>query len=101
MSIVSKKDVDQQLFNTRSDVFRLLESELSIDRGIKVEVTLRVLMKKENADGEVIFDTPYFNSQIFTIINKYEIQIALNKADEEIKTRVAKWLSKGSGWVVE
>ena len=58
-------------------------------------------MKKKDVDGEVIFEQPYFNCQIFTINNKYEIQIALDKADEEIKTRVAKWLSKGSGWVVE
>ena len=47
MSIISKEDVAQQLFNTRGDVARLLESELSIDRGIKVEVTLKVLMKKK------------------------------------------------------
>ena len=101
VSIVSKKDIDQQLFNTRSDVFKLLESELSIDRGIKVEVSLRVLMKKEDMDGNIIFDTPYFNCRIFSITNKYEIQIALDKADEEVKKRAAQWLSKGSGWVVE
>ena len=47
VSIISKEDVAQQLFNTRGDVAQLLESELSIDRGIKVEVTLRVLMKKK------------------------------------------------------
>ena len=52
-------------------------------------------------DGNIIFDTAYFNCPIFTISNKYEIQIALDKADEENKKRAAKWLSKGSGWVVE
>ena len=101
VSIISKEDVAQPLFNTRGDVARLLESELSIDRGIKVEVTLRVLMKKEDEDGEVIFDTPYFNCTIFSIINKHQIQIALNNADEEIKKIVAKWLSKGSDWIIE
>ena len=83
------------------DVARLLESELSIDRGIKVEVTLRVLMKKRNVNDDDIFEQPYLSCRIFTINNKYEIQIALEKADKEIKNRVAKWLSKGSGWVVE
>ena len=87
VSIISKEDVAQQLFNTRGDVAQLLESELSIDRGIKVEVTLRVLMKKKFVSGEVIFDTPYFNCTIFSIINKHQIQIALNKADEEIKKK--------------
>ena len=47
MSIISIKDAAQQLYNTRSDVARVLEGELSIDRGIKVEVTLKVLMKKK------------------------------------------------------
>ena len=65
MSIISIKDAAQQLYNTRSDVARVLEGELSIDRGIKVEVTLKVLMKKEkiDKDGEVsfIFNQPYFN----------------------------------------
>ena len=65
MSIVSKEDVGTQLFSTRSDVFRLLESELSKDRGIKVEVTLRVLMRKRNEDGYDILEQPYFNSRIY------------------------------------
>ena len=47
VSIVAKEDIAQQLFNTRSDVFQLLESELYRYRGIKVEVTLKVLMKKK------------------------------------------------------
>ena len=84
MSIVSEEDIDQQLFNTRSDVFKLLENELSIDKGIKVRVTIRVLMKKEDMNGNLVFDTPYFNSEILEIKNKYEIQIALDKGDEKI-----------------
>ena len=58
-------------------------------------------MKKEDMDGNIIYDTPYFNCNIFTITNKYEIQIALDKAHEEITKRAAQWFSKGSGWVVE
>ena len=47
VAIISKKDAVQKLYNTRTDVARVLEGELSIDRGIKVEVTLKVLMKKK------------------------------------------------------
>ena len=101
VSIVSKEDIDQQLFNTRSKVFELLESELSIDKGIKVEVNIKILLKKEDIDGNIIFDTPYFSSGILEIKNKYEIQIELDKADELIKERAAKWISKGSGWLIE
>ena len=91
MSIIKKRDPSKQLYYTRNDV----------DRGIKVEVTLKVLMKKKKIDegGEVsfIFNQPYFNCKIFTINNKYEII----KADEEINKGIATWLSEGSGLVVE
>ena len=45
VAIISKKDPVQQLYNTRTDVARVLEGELS--RGIKVKVTLKVLMKNK------------------------------------------------------
>ena len=78
MSIIKKRDPSKQLYYTRNDV----------DRGIKVEVTLKVLMKKkkidENSEEYFIYQEPYFNCKIFTINNKYEIIKALDKADEEI-----------------
>ena len=90
VAIISKKDAVQQLYNTRTDVARVLEGELSIDRGITVEVTLKVLMKKKKIDvnGEefFIYKERYFNCRIFTIYNKYEIKKALDKADEETYT---------------
>ena len=101
VSIVSKEDIAQQLFNTRSDVFKLLENQLTRDKGIKAEVTLIVSFKKEDTEGDLIFAEPYFNSKIFEIKNKYEIQIALDIADEEIKKTAAKWVSEGSGWVID
>ena len=101
VSIVAKEDVAQQLFNTRSKVFQILENDLSEHRGIKVEVTVSVLMTKEDMDGELIFSQPYINSGILTINNVYEIQIALDRADETIKKMVDKWLSDGSGWTIE
>ena len=58
-------------------------------------------MKKEDMDGNLVFETPYFNSEILEVKNKYEIQIALDRGDEKIKERAAKWISKGSGWTVE
>ena len=85
VSIVAKEDVAQQLFNTRSEVFQILENELSEHRGIKVEVTVSVLMSKEDMNGNLIFNQPYFNSGILEVNNVYEIQIALDRADETIK----------------
>ena len=82
-------------------MFKLLENQLTRDKGIKAEVTLIVSFKKEDTEGDLIFAEPYFNSKIFEIKNKYEIQIALDIADEEIKKTAAKWVSEGSGWVID
>ena len=67
-------------------------------------MTLKILMKKQKIeDGEVsyIFQEPDFNSSIFTIMNSDQIMDSLDRASEEINNVIAKWLSEGSGWVVE
>ena len=104
MSIVSRKDASKQLYYTKFDLSRALEDNLYIDKGLKANVTLKILMKKKKIeDGEVyfIFSEPYFRCKTFTIYNKYDIMNALDKAAEEINNKIAEWLSEGSGWVIE
>ena len=45
--------------------------------------------------------SPGLNSPTFTIMNEFQIKPALEKAAEEILNRIAKWISKRSGWVIE
>ena len=101
VSILSKDDAAKQLSKTRSNVFKLLKDQMLENRGIKFQVNLSVLMKKEDSDGNLIFNQPQFNSFNQTIINEFEIKSALDKADELIKERVAQWLSLGSGWTID
>ena len=101
VSILSKDDAAKQLSKTRSNVFKLLKDQMLENRGIKFQVNLSVLMKKEDSDGNLIFNQPQFNSFNQTIINEFEIQSALDKADELIKERIAKWVTLGSGWIID
>ena len=102
--IISRRDAAKQLYYTSIDVARVLEDNLYIDKGLKAKVVLKILMKKKKIeDGEIyfIYNEPYFRCKIFTIMNKYDIIKALDKAAEEINNNIATWLSEGSGWVIE
>ena len=57
-------------------------------------------MRKEKEDG-TIYAEPYFSSSTMTVTNKDQILEKIVLAEEVILTRIAEWLSEGSGWVVE
>ena len=57
-------------------------------------------MRKETEDG-TIFAEPYFSGRTMTITNKDQILEKIVLAEEVILTRIAEWLSEGSGWIVE
>ena len=70
----------------------------------KVSITLQVELKKSfTKDGEVFFEfaQPYFNSPTFTIMNESQMKPELEGGEEKIVNGIAKWISKGSGWVIE
>ena len=70
----------------------------------KAYLTLRVELKKRflQDGGEAYeFAQPYFNSTTTTILNEFDIQDFYDQAVEEILNRIARWISKGSGWVIE
>ena len=41
------------------------------------------------------------NSPTFTIMNEFQIKLELEGAEEKILNGIAKWISRGSGWVIE
>ena len=57
-------------------------------------------LRKEREDG-IIYKEPYFSSSTVTITNEDEITEKLKRAEEEILERIAKWISEGSGWIIE
>ena len=54
--------------------------------------------KEIGAAGNVEFQAPYFKSKEITVINQ---RFYLNNAYEQIKNRIDRWESEGSGWFVD
>ena len=110
VAIIEGKDPTKQLYYTTPDVAKELERQQG---GFKAYVTLHITFKKKKivfgeTDGqegqpEEVFEfkNAYFNSKAFTILNREEIEDALDKAAEEINNKIAVWLSEGSGWTIE
>ena len=96
----------RMLFATARNTFTKKSKEILQQKkgGFKANLTLRVeLRKRIHQDGEEAYEftQPYFNSTTTTILNELDIQDFYDKAVEEILNRIARWISKGSGWVIE
>ena len=101
VNIVNNIDPSIQLADTREKLIEKLNTLIGKNRkGIKFYITLEVKMRKEKEDG-TIYAKPYFSSKAMTVTNKDEILEKILLAEEVILTRIAGWLSEGSGWVVE
>ena len=96
----------RMLFATARNTFTKKSKEILQQKkgGFKANLTLRVeLRKRIHQDGEEAYEftQPYFNSTTTTILNELDIQDFYDKAVEEILNRIARRISKGSGWVIE
>ena len=96
----------RMLFSIARNTFTKKSKEILQQKkgSFKANLTLRVeLRKRIHQDGEEAYEftQPYFNSTTTTILNELDIQDFYDKAVEEILNRIARWISKGSGWVIE
>ena len=57
-------------------------------------------LRKEIEDG-IIYTEPYFSSSTVTSTHEDGITEKLKVAEEEILERIAKWISEGSGWIIQ
>ena len=64
----------------------------------KYQITLTVILKKYNWNGEIEFKPVYFNSTTKTVINN---KFSLENAFQDILYRIDDWINEGSGWIVE
>ena len=95
----------RMLFATARNTFTKKSKEILQQKkgGFKANITLRVELKKRILqDGEEAYEftQPYFNSTTRIILNELDIRDFYDKAVEEIINRIARWISKGSGWVI-
>ena len=104
LEIISSNDPRVLFDKARNSLIKKLNEILHKKGPYKAYLTLRVELKKRIlVDGEEAYEftQPYFNSTTTTILNELDIRDFYDKAVEEILNRIARWISKGSGWVIE
>ena len=99
-SIMNDSDPSMQLLAIRKILKEKLMRLINEKKGLKFGLTLKVRMKKETEDG-VIYREPYFKSKSKTITHPDMINDLIIEAEEEIRNKIADWLSEGSNWVIE
>ena len=98
------KDPRKLFVESQNTISKKLVQLLRQRGPFKAYLTLQVEFKKIIIlDGEEAYEfaRPYFNSTTTAILNEFEIKEVYDSAVEEILNRIAKWISKGSGWVIE
>ena len=83
-----------------------LEDLLKTMKGFKFIETLEVTFEKDTIDSKTgkrvsIYKTAFFNSKAKTITKVDDIEPELNMYRQEILNVIDKWVSEGSGWVID
>ena len=68
---------------------------------MKFVETIQVWLYKQVDKEYLTFKKVYFKSTSHAIINSTEITPALNRSAEHILASIGKWLSEGSGWIID
>ena len=100
VDIVDNKDPLLQLTKTRNVIEQYLNKELGELKGFKYIETLKITFEKQ-LGNETTIKTAYFNSMTTTIINKNEINKALQTSRQELMKAIGQWISEGSGWTIK
>ena len=91
---------------TRALVESHLENLLKDMKGFKFIETLEVTFEKDTVDSKTgkrvsIYKTAFFNGKAKTIIKDNNIEHELSMSRQEILNLIDKWVSEGSGWVID
>ena len=83
-----------------------LEDLLKTMQGFKFVETLEVTFEKETIDSKTgehvsIYKTAFFNGKAKTVTKVDDIEPELNMSRQEILNVIDKWVSEGSGWVID
>ena len=94
-------------FNHFTKTKALVESHLeNLLKGFKFIETLVVTFEKETIDSKTgkrvsIYKTAFFNGKTKTITKPNDIELELSMSRQEILNVIDKWVSEGSGWVID
>ena len=91
---------------TRPQTESHLEDLLKTIKGFKFIETLEVTFEKDIIDSKTgkhvsIYKTAFFNGKAKTITKVDDIEPELNMSRQEILNVIDKWVSEGSGWVID
>ena len=91
---------------TKALVKSHLENLLKDMKGFKFIETLEVTFEKDTIDSKTgkhvsIYKTAFFNGKAKTITKVNDIEHELNMSRQEILNVIDKWVSEGSGWVID
>ena len=91
---------------TRALVEPHWENLLKDMKGFKFIETLEVTFEKDTIDSKTgkrlsIYKTAFFNGKAKTITKANDIEHELNMSRQEILSVTDKWVSEGSGWVID
>ena len=91
---------------TRPQTESHLEDLLETMKGFKFIKTLEVTFEKDTIDSKTgkrvsIYKTAFFNGKAKTITKVDDIEPELNMSRQEILNVIDKWVSEGSGWVID
>ena len=83
-----------------------LEDLLKTMKGFKFIETLEVTFEKDTINSKTgkhvsIYKTAFFNGKAKTITKVDDIEPELNVSRQEILNVIDKWVSEGSGWVID
>ena len=91
---------------TRPQTESHLEDLLKTMKGFKFIETLEVTFEKNTIDSKTgkrvsIYKTAFFNGKAKTITKVDDIEPELKMSGQEILNVIDKWVSEGSGWVID
>ena len=83
-----------------------LEDLLKTMKGFKFIETLEVTFEKDTIDSKTgkcvnIYKTAFFNGKAKAITKVDDLEPELNMSRQEILNTIDKWVSEGSGWVID
>ena len=67
-------------------------------KGFKCQITVKVLLRRHEQNGDIEFPPVYLNSTIKRVIN---FQYNLGKSFQEVFYKIDNWINEGSGWIIE
>ena len=91
---------------TRPQTESHLEDLLKTMKGFKFIQTLEVTFEKDTIDSKTgkhvsIYKTAFFNGKANIVTKVDDLEPELNMSRQEILNTIDKWVSEGSGWVID